>query len=66
MRGTAVPRWRTLPFNEHRHFGEVIETEDLLKRQRRGENMSAYGARLIGLQSRAVEPIYDDKPEPAA
>jgi hypothetical protein len=54
--GLIVPRWRTLPFGEHRSMAEVVETEDLLARRARGEHMSAHGVRLYSLLSRAVDP----------
>jgi hypothetical protein len=54
---------RCPPFGEHRSMREVIETEDLLERQARGDNMSAYGARLQSLLSRAIVPTYAVAPE---
>ncbi len=60
----VVPRFRSLPFGEHRSMAEVVETEALLERQARGDNMSAYGSRLQSLLSRAIPPIYSVKGEP--
>lgn len=52
----AVSRWRTLPFNEHRTFAEVIETEQLEARRSRGDLVNGEFTRLIALQSRATLP----------
>ena len=66
MTGTAVPRWRTLPFNEHRHMGQVLETEELTHKRQRGELSGQLSMRLYSLQSRAVEPDPPTTPRPAA
>lgn len=52
----AVSSWRTLPFNEHRSFAEVIETEQLEARRVRGDLVNGEFVRLISLQSRATLP----------
>jgi hypothetical protein len=57
---------RLMPFREHRSWREVLETEALLKRQARGENMMLYGARLQSLLSRATMPNGPDREPPAA
>ena len=57
---------RSFPFNEHRTWEEVLETERLQAKYDRRELLSAADARrLQSLQSRAVMPA-DREPPSAA
>lgn len=63
----ATLSWRSMPFNEHRTWREVVETERLAERRARGESLAdGEYTRLNSLQSRATLPDSMRDPGPGA
>lgn len=56
---------RAMPFNDHRNFAEVLETEDLERRLQAGKLVRGEWTHLQRLQMRATEPDREPPPDAA-